>query len=431
MDRRVVSNCSSVATVFVTVTATQEMKTISVPFEASPSITSKYDEPLKLQVAEDTSTKFKAASTDYITLIHVITTVPKIAASAVAEKGPYYFSTKNDTTVWLEGKSPPVGVPMSTSTAIVTFQPFPPSSRVMSGGSPISKPVTYSTVFLTIISKVTETLTRTARAVEISSNVTTSSFIPVPPSNTAPLAFTAPSIAFVPSAATASSIATKYPKPFIGLGSNGWNATLKTLIKEKLVGSANEPAKQLRVSQQTGVKDNLITRPGTAYPLAVTTCSSNAMNNIVTSAITASQIAITSAKPFTGIGSDGWNATLRTLINEKLVGSAKEPAKLLSQQTGVKDNLVTRPGTASSLAVPFHSSNATNSFQNQLVLSFASVKQLAPTASIASAVPVLSGYPASSFNASTLGFFHKSGASYSAWRAAHSCTGNAKFIINV
>lgn len=276
--RRIDSNCSSVATVFVTVTATTVTKTVSIPFEVSPSITSKYDVPPKLQVAPDTSTDITATSTDYITLIRMVTSFPKISTPAVAEKGPYYFTANNGTTVWLDGKTPPAGVPLSTSTAIITVQPIPPSSRISFGGSP--NPTTYSTVFLTVVSKEyeTETVTKTAPAVTISSTVTVSSFVSNPLSNTAPLASTVPLIATVPSAATASLISITPSKPFSGLGLNGWNATFRTLIKEKLVGSANQPAKLL--SQQTGVKENLATRPGTGSFLATPSYSSNATKNI-------------------------------------------------------------------------------------------------------------------------------------------------------
>lgn len=270
--RRIDSNCSSVATVFVTVTATTVTKTVSIPFEVSPFITSKYDVPPKLQVALDTSTDITATSTDYITLIRMVTSFPKISTPAVAEKGPYYFTANNGTTVWLDGKTPPAGVPLSTSTAIITIQPIPSSPRISFGGSP--KHTTYSTVFLTIVSKVyeTETVTKTAPAVTISSTVTVSSFVSIPLTSTAPLAST------VPSAATASLISITSSKPFSGLGLNGWNATFRTLIKEKLVGSADQPAKLL--SQQTGVKENLATRPGTGSLLATPSCSSNATNNI-------------------------------------------------------------------------------------------------------------------------------------------------------
>lgn len=257
MDRRDDSNCSSAATVFVTVTAFPVTKTVSIPFEVSPFITSKNDLPPKLQAALDTSTDITATSTDYVTLIRVVTAVPTISTPAAPEKGLYYFTADDSTTVWRDGKIPPTGVLLSTSTAVVTIQPIPPSSPISSEGSP--EPRSYSTIFLTVISKVfeTETVTKTAPAVTTSSVVTISSFVSVPFSKIAPLASS---------------------KPFTGLGLNGWNATFRTMRKEKAVGSANEPAKLL--SQKTGVKDNLATRPGTVSLLATSSSSSNATNNI-------------------------------------------------------------------------------------------------------------------------------------------------------
>ena len=260
----------------MTATATPVTKTVRIPHEVSPSITSKNEVPPKLQVALDSSTDITATLTDYITLIHVVNNTPTFSTPTVAENGPYYFTTDNGTTVWLGGQTPPAGVTLSTSTATVTIQPLPPSSHSSSGGSPDS--TVYSTVFLTTISKVyvTETISKTAPAVTSSSAVTISSFPLVLPSNTAPLASDVPFVATVPSAATASLTATTSSKSFPGLGLGGWNATFR--VKEKLVGSANEPAKLL--SQLTGIKNNLATRPGTASLLAAPSNSYNTTNNI-------------------------------------------------------------------------------------------------------------------------------------------------------
>lgn len=277
LDHRIDSSCGSVATVSVTVTAIPVTKTVSIQLEISPSITKKYDVPPKLQAALDTSKDITATSTDYITLIHVVTAIPKMSTPAVVENGPYYFTADDGTTVWLGGKTPPAGVPLSISTAIVTVKPIPPTLRVSSGGSPES--TTYSTVFLTVTSKVyeTETVTKTVPVV-ITSVVTTSSFVSVSSSNTGPLASPVPFIANAPSAAKASLVATTPSKSFNGLGLSGWNATSKTLLKEKVVVNANESAKLVR--QQTGVKDSLATRPGAATLLATPSYSSNATNKI-------------------------------------------------------------------------------------------------------------------------------------------------------
>ena len=274
LDHRVDSNCGSVSTVFVTVTDnTPVTKTVSIPLELSPSISSKYDAPPKLQVALDTSTDVTATSTDYLTLIRVVTTVPAISSTqAVAEKGPYYFTAHDGTTVWLGGKTPPAGVQLFTSTALVTIQPIPPSSHISSAGSP--EPTSYSTVFLTVTSKVyeTETLTETIPAVTTSSTVTESSFPPVLSSNPVPLAST------IPSTAAASQIATARAKNFNGLGLSGWNATFSTLVKENAVESTKEAARIL--SHQTGVENNIFTHLGTPSRLAVPSYSANATNSI-------------------------------------------------------------------------------------------------------------------------------------------------------
>lgn len=273
LDHRIDSNCGSVSTVFVTVTDnTPVTKTVTIPLELSPPISSKYDVPPKLQVALDTSTDVTATSTDYLTLIRIVTTVPAISTQAVAEKGPYYFTAHDETTVWLGGKTPPAGIKLFTSTAIVTVQPIPPSSHISSAGSP--EPTSYSTVFLTVISKVyeTETLTETIPAVTTSSTVTESSSLPVLSSNPVPLTST------VPSTAAASLIATARAKNFNALGLSGWNATFSTLVKENVVGSTNEAARIL--SHQTGVENNIVTHLGTPSRLAVPSYSANATNSI-------------------------------------------------------------------------------------------------------------------------------------------------------
>ena len=99
------------------------------------------------------------------------------------------------------------------------------------------------------------------------------------------------------------------------------------------MGSANGPAKL--PSQQTGVAT-------------------------VPSVTTAALIATESFGSLAGYGFSGWNETSRTLLRGNRVGSVNEPAELPSQRTGVNDNLLTRPGTASFLATPSSSLDVMN-----------------------------------------------------------------------
>lgn len=436
----------------MTATATPVTKTVRIPLEVSPSITSKNDVPAKLQVALDTSTDITATLTDYITLVHVVTNVSIISTPTVAEKGPYYFTTDNGTTVWLGGQTPPAGVPLSTSTAVVTIQPVPPSSQNSSGGSP--ETTVYSTVFLTTISKVyeTETITKTAPAVTTSSAVTISSFSPVLPSNTAPLSL----------------IATRSSKSFPGLGLSGWNATFR--IREKLVGSANEPAKLL--SQQTGVQNNIATRPGTASLLAAPSYSSNATNHIrarqlgsiVVATIegvvvswtnnydgaalkTPTPVAVTSdtASREDLVVTCEFHHELQDILRILIASQAAEryalpiypwnlqpvPVQILPTSSPASSKTSSFEPPRSQARIPSPRSSVPTDFQNTLVLSRSGVQQPAPTKIITSVVPVLSVHPASSARAPRLSFSKSSSVSKSAVTATPSCTGRAKFTIDV
>lgn len=302
------------STVFVTVTANPVTTTISIPFEVSPSVTGKDGVPSKVQLAVDTAKNITVTSTNDITvtLTEDITLV-RVVTSVVTASTP----------------------------AAAAVQPSPPSSHVSSGGSPDL--TGHSTVFLTVITEVfeTETVTETAPAVDNFAAVMVSSLAPVSSSDKTPLASPVLSTNAVPSAVTTSLVTITRSKPFTGLDLSGWNATFTALLKENLVKTGDQPTKALGL--QTGVGDNLAIRTGTAVtPLA----SSVSFNATVPSA-TASAVAIPSSKTFARLGLNGLNATLTTLLKEKLLKTANEPAKPLSQQTGVKENLATRSWTSS------------------------------------------------------------------------------------
>ncbi|MCJ1466801.1 hypothetical protein MMC07_005421 [Pseudocyphellaria aurata] len=432
-------NCSSVATVFVTVTATPVTKTVSIPFEVSQSVTSRYAVPPKVQVALDSSTDITATSTDYITLIHVVTTIPKLVASAGAEKGPYYFTADNGTTVWLDDKSPPAGIPLSTSTAVVTIQPIPPSSRLSSGGSP--DPTSYSTVFLTVISKVyrTETITETALAVTTSSAVTVSSSISLTSSYTASLASTVP-LNEVPSEPTASLIAITSSKPFARLGMSGWNATSRTLLKENLVSSANEPVKLL--SQQTGPKDASYTRPGTES-LAAQSCSGNVTNNI-----SARQLGLIVTATIDGVVVswknmyDGAASTIPAPVDNPTTVALQPhrgvtpvehpivPVQVTPTSSSALRNTPSfePPGTQAGIAT--QQASVLTDIQNKAVLYSSNVQQSAQATIVTSVIPVVSAFPTSSIAASRSRIFNTSRTSESTLTATPSCTGRANFTID-
>lgn len=85
----------------------------------------------------------------------------------------------------------------------------------------------------------------------------------------------------------------------------------------------------------------------------------------------------------------------------------------------------------SQAGIPSHRSSVPTDFQNTLVFYLSSVQQPAPTKIITSVVPVHSVHPASSARASRSSFSSSSGASESAVTETPSCTGRAKFTIDV
>ncbi|MCJ1470276.1 hypothetical protein MMC07_008921 [Pseudocyphellaria aurata] len=241
-------NCSSAATVFVTVTATPLTEKFSILSGLLPFNSSRPIVPPKPELAIDTLANTTAISKDHITLVHLVTSAP---IPATADKGPYFFTADNGTTVWLGGKSPPTGVSYINSTVTIAIQSVPPTSSILSGGT--SQPTSYSVVFLTVVNRVYETvtITKTASTGTTSRAITTSSFASISSSGTEPL----PSA--VRSAPTAPLIAPTPPKRFVGFGPNGWNATFRTQLP---AGSANEPVKQF--SQPTAIDEKLVVRPG-------------------------------------------------------------------------------------------------------------------------------------------------------------------------
>ena len=92
-------------TIFVPVTADPVTKTVSVPLEVMPSITSKLDVPSQLEVDLDNTTKVTAASADNNTIIHIVPTAPTNSTPAVAEKGLHYSNAENGTQVCLDDQT--------------------------------------------------------------------------------------------------------------------------------------------------------------------------------------------------------------------------------------------------------------------------------------------------------------------------------------
>lgn len=217
-------------------TAAPVTKTVSVPFEVSPSITSKHDVPSQLEVALGNTTKVTAASADNNTIIHIVPTAPTNSTPAVAEKGLHYSNAGNGTQVCLDDQTL---LEVNETEKLVKIRPF----ALIPSAAP-----------LLLKEKLVGSANEPAKLPSQQTGVVT-----------------------VPSVTTAALIATKSFGSLAGCAFSGWNATSRTLLRQNIVGSVNEPAEL--PSRQTGVNDKLLTRPGTASFLAAPSSSLNVTNN--------------------------------------------------------------------------------------------------------------------------------------------------------
>lgn len=288
------SGCGSVATVFVT--AAPVTKTVSIV---------KYATAVEPKASSSGSDDLTRTSTDFITLVHVLNSAKAIPTTAIAEKGPYYYTDNKGTRVWLGGKSPPAGKPLVTSTTVITYQPVPLSEFFANTGN--DEP----TIDLTYVS--TDDVTK--ESVEATANLAHISANPVTGGRAEPISYSTIAVTeiltifsiegdaepttfsnvvstviktryetetitrtlAVPSADAASSTATNTPKISTGSRLAGWNTTAKAVIKAKGAQPGTQPA---RLSpQQSGVKENAATRVGTVSSLTALYKSSDGIDN--------------------------------------------------------------------------------------------------------------------------------------------------------
>lgn len=288
------SGCGNVATVFVT--AAPVTKTVSIV---------SYVTAIERKASSSSSDDITRTSTDFITLVHVLNSAKAIPTTAIAEKGPYYYTENKGTRVWLGGKSPPTGKPLVTSTTIITYHPVPLSEYVANTGN--AEPATDLT-YVSIDAVTKGSVEATANQAHISANpetggkaepisyytiaVTEILTILSTEGDAEPTGFssvvstvirtryeteTLTRTHAVSSADVASSTATNTPKILTGSRSAGWNTTAKAVIKAKGAQTGTQLA---RLSpQQSGVKENAATRAGTVSSLTALYRSSDAIDN--------------------------------------------------------------------------------------------------------------------------------------------------------
>ncbi|KAL9608720.1 MAG: hypothetical protein Q9167_006468 [Letrouitia subvulpina] len=101
-------------------------------------------DPAKQQHSETTSTTTAPSISD-LTLTEVATVVHS-SSIPIKPEGPFYFAEDNGVTHWLDGKTPPAGARLVTSSTVVIISPIPTSQLPSSENGPIS---TFSTSTLT------------------------------------------------------------------------------------------------------------------------------------------------------------------------------------------------------------------------------------------------------------------------------------------
>lgn len=265
----------------------------------------KYAPVVESKASSSSSDDLTRTSTDFITLVHVLNSAKAIPTTAIAEKGPYYYTENKGTRVWLGGKSPPAGKPLVTSTTVITYQPVPLSEYVANAGNdaPIIDLIYDSTVDVT-----KESVEATKNLAHISANsVTGGRAEPISHSTIAvtevltvfsiegevePTTFsnvistvtrtryeteTITRILAVPSADIASSTATNTPKISAGSRLAGWNTTAKAVIKAKGAQPGTQPVKLS--PQQSGIEENAATRIGTVSSLTALYKPSDVIDN--------------------------------------------------------------------------------------------------------------------------------------------------------
>ena len=140
--------CAGQSVVFVTVTAPEVTKTVSVPYEKENAAAVE----TSLAVSQTSIlTDVTTTLTSYVTFTEFFTVAPAPptpsgSGQVAADKGPYYFSENDGTLEWLDGKTPPATGSFHTVTTFITVQPVPTNSPALVEESTVA--TTYSTVSL-------------------------------------------------------------------------------------------------------------------------------------------------------------------------------------------------------------------------------------------------------------------------------------------
>lgn len=293
MDHRdgpIESGCGSVATVFVT--AAPVTKTVSIV---------NYVTTIEPKASSSSSADVTRTSTDFITLVHVPSSPKAIQTTAIADKGPYYYTENKGTRVWLGGKSPPAGTPLVTSTTVITYQPVPLSEYVTNTED------TEPTADLRTDAVTKGSVETTAVVADASANAVTEG----------------------------------------KLESISYSTIVVTEILALLPTEGDAEPTAFPNVVSTVIKTKYETETLTRTP-------------VVPSADAASSTAANSLKILTGSRLAGWNTTARAIIKAKGTQTGTQPARLSPQKSGVKENAATRSGTVSPLTAPYNSSDATD-----------------------------------------------------------------------
>lgn len=293
MDHRdgpIESGCGSVATVFVT--AAPVTKTVSIV---------NYVTAIEPKASSSSSADVTRTSTDFITLVHVPSSPKAIQTTAIADKGPYYYTENKGTRVWLGGKSPPAGTPLVTSTTVITYQPVPLSEYFTNTED------TEPTADLRTDAVTKGSVETTAVVADASANAVTEG----------------------------------------KLESISYSTIVVTEILALLPTKGDAEPTAFPNVVSTVIKTKYETETLTKTP-------------VVPSADAASSTAANSLKILTGSRLAGWNTTARAIIKAKGTQTGTQPARLSPQKSGVKENAATRSGTVSPLTAPYNSSDATD-----------------------------------------------------------------------
>ena len=222
------------STVFVTVSAVTVTETVKSAAPSMFPIQAVAESAMPTASPLDT-TGVTATATIYLTYTNIVSVFQATSSSSVADqdKGPYYFSVSDGTTIWLDGKTPAAVDSFVTLTTSIVVAPTPSSSDSSDMNEKHS--TSTSTVFMTkVVSEFsTETLTK--------------------PST-------------VPTSA----------KSFAGIGAFGWNGTTTSAQKAVSGASGIGSAGPMSYATNIGYSYSSVPQFATSYTKAAQIVSTNA-----------------------------------------------------------------------------------------------------------------------------------------------------------